>query len=144
MRRPDLASQWQLMAWKFRRHKLAVFGLGILGLFILMVMFAEFIGPYPPGQRDTKYVAGPPMIPKIIDAGGHFHWPPFVYGVKGVRDPTTLRMTYQADPTQIWEIGLLVHGVPYKLLGVIPTDVHLFGTSQGALHLFGTDFTGLD
>ena len=55
------------LAWRrFRRHKLAVFGLGILGLFILMVMFAEFIGPYPPGQRDTKYVAGPPMIPKII------------------------------------------------------------------------------
>jgi peptide/nickel transport system permease protein len=144
MRRPDLASQWQLMWWKFRRHTLAVFGLGVLGVFVLMVLFAEFIGPYPPGQRDTKYIAGPPMFPRIVDEAGHLHWPPLVYGVRGVRDPTTLRMTYQVDTTQIGELGFLVHGAPYKLLGIIPTDIHLFGTSQGALHLFGTDFTGLD
>lgn len=144
MRRPDLASQWQLMWWKFRRHKLALFGLFILGLFVLMTIFAEFIGPYPPGQRDTKYVAGPPMMPQMIDAEGHFHLRPFVYGVKGVRDLVNLRMTYQVDTTQIWELGLFEHGTPYKLFGLIPGDIHLFGTDKGQIHLFGTDFTGLD
>jgi peptide/nickel transport system permease protein len=143
MRRPDLASQWQLMWWKFVRHRMAVFGLAILGLFVLMVLFAEFIGPYPPGQRDPKYVAGPPMMPQIVDAEGQLHFP-FVYGVKGVRDRTTLKMTYQTDTSQIWHLELFVHGTPYKLFGLIPTDIHLFGTDKGAVHLFGTDFTGLD
>jgi peptide/nickel transport system permease protein len=144
MRRPDLASQWQLMWWKFRRHKLALLGLVVLGLFVLMTIFAEFIGPYPPGERDTKYVAGPPMMPQMVDAEGHFHWRPFVFGVKGVRDMTTLRMTYQTDTSQIWELGLFVEGTPYRLFGVIPGNIHLFGTDKGEIHLFGTDFTGLD
>jgi hypothetical protein len=65
LRRPDLASQWQLMWWKFRRHKMAVFGLVLLGMLVACALFAEFISPYPPGQRDTKYVLGPPMIPQI-------------------------------------------------------------------------------
>lgn len=143
MRRPDLASQWQLMWWKFRRHKLALFGLVVLGLFVLMTMFAEFIGPYPPGQRDTRYVAGPPMMPQIVDTAGNWHLP-FVYGVKGVRDLKTLRMTYVADTAQLWHLELFVHGTPYKLFGIIPGDIHLFGTDQGSVHLFGTDFTGLD
>ncbi len=143
MRRPDLASQWQLMWWKFRRHKLALFGLFVLGLFVLMVLFAEFIGPYPPGRRDTGYVAGPPQILQIVDATGNLHWP-FVYGVKGVRDMETLRMVYEPDPTAMHELRLFVHGTPYKLLGVIPADLHLFGVEGGQIHLFGTDFTGLD
>lgn len=143
MRRPDLASQWQLMWWKFVRHRMAVVGLAILGLFVLMVLFAEFIGPYPPGQRDSKYVAGPPMVVRLLDAEGVPHWP-FVYGVKGVRDRTSLKMVYQEDTSQRIDLALFVHGAPYRVLGVIPTDIHLFGTSTGAVHLFGTDFTGLD
>jgi peptide/nickel transport system permease protein len=143
LRRPDLASQWQLMWWKFRRHKMAVFGLVLLGMLLACAVFAEFIGPYQPGQRDTKYVLGPPMMPQIVDAEGHLHLP-FVYGVKPVRDKVTLRMTYEADTTQIWTIGLFVKGQPYKLFGLIPGDIHLFGTTEGFVHLFGTDFTGLD
>ena len=41
------------MWWKFRRHKLAMFGLVLLGLLLFFAVFAEFVSPYPPGQRDT-------------------------------------------------------------------------------------------
>jgi peptide/nickel transport system permease protein len=143
LRRPDLASQWQLMWWKFRRHKLAVFGLVLLGMLIACAVFAEFISPYPPGLRDTKYVLGPPMIPQIIDTEGNLRMP-FVYGVKPVRDMVTLRMTFEVDTSQIWPVGLFVKGEPYKLFGLIPGDIRLFGTTEGFIHLFGTDFTGLD
>lgn len=144
VRRPDLASQWQLMWWKFKRHRLALFGVVVLGLFLVMALFAEAIGIGPPGQRDTAYVAGPPMLPQIVDADGNLHLRPFVYGVKPVRDKVSLRMTYQIDTTQIWELGLFVKGAPYRLFGVIPGNIHLFGTDKGFIHLFGTDFTGLD
>lgn len=143
LRRPDLASQWQLMWWKFRKHKLALVGTALLGLFLLTTIFAEAIAPYPPGQRDPAYVAGPPMLPRIVDAEGRLRVP-FVYGVKAERDPVTLRMRYVTDETQIWTLRLFTHGEPYRLFGLIPGDIHLFGTDEGRVHLFGTDFTGLD
>jgi peptide/nickel transport system permease protein len=142
--RPDLAGQWQLMWWQFRRHRMAMVGMALLGVFLLMTLFAETISPYPPGQRNTSYVAGPPMMPRMIDETGAFHWRPFVYGTTAVRDMTTLRMVYKTDTTKKWKLGLFVRGTPYKLFGLIPADIHLFGTDQGFIHLFGTDFTGLD
>lgn len=143
-RRPDLASQWQLMWWKFRRHRMAMVGMVLLGGFLVMTLFAETIGPYPPGQRNPAYVAGPPMLPRMIDETGAFHWRPFVYGTKAARDLVTLRMKYEIDTSQKWQLGLFVHGAPYRALGLIPSDIHLFGTDRGFIHLFGTDFTGLD
>ncbi|MDQ6435331.1 ABC transporter permease [Mesorhizobium sp. LHD-90] len=142
--RPDLASQWQLMWWKFRRHKMAMVGMALLGVFLAMTLFAETISPYPPGQRNPSYVAGPPMLPRMIDETGAVHLRPFVYGSKAVRDMVTLRMTHQADISQKWPIRFFVRGTPYRLFGIIPTDIHLFGTDEGFVHLFGTDFTGLD
>ncbi len=40
------AGQWQLVWWKFRRHKLAQIAMVVLGLFYLIVIFAEFVSPY--------------------------------------------------------------------------------------------------
>jgi peptide/nickel transport system permease protein len=143
VRRPDLASQWQLMWWKFRRHKMALFGLGILGLLVACALFAEVISPYPPGQRDTKYVLGPPQLPQLVDTEGRWHLP-FVYGIKSVRDPVTLRLKHEADPSKILPVKLFVAGEPYRLFGLIPGNIHLFGAEGGTIHFFGTDFTGLD
>src|SRR5690242_15155258 len=86
LRRPDLATQWTLMWWKFRQHRLAMVGMALLGMFGLCVLFAEPISPYAPFQRDTKYVAGAPMMPHFIDTEGNFHLRPFVYGRKAERD----------------------------------------------------------
>ena len=144
VRRTDLASQWQLMWWKFKKHKLAMVGMVLLGLFLLMTIFAELISPYPPFERNPGYVAGPPMMPQIVDTQGQFHWPPFVYGVKAERDMTTLQLKYVTDTSMRWDLGLFVQGKPYKLFGLVPWDRHLFGTSEGFVHVFGTDFTGLD
>src|SRR5687768_9917775 len=85
IRRPDIASQWQLMWWKFRRHKLAMVGLALLGLFLFFVLFPEFVSPYPPHQRDPGYVAGAPMSPRFVEVDGTFHFRPFVYGRKTER-----------------------------------------------------------
>src|SRR4051794_23063645 len=104
MRRPDLASQWQLMWWKFRRHKLAMVGLGLLALFLFFAFFAEFVSPYPPGQRDPQYVVGAPMMPRFFEVDGAFHLRPFVYGRKTERDMRTLQLKHAVDTSQIWPI----------------------------------------
>jgi peptide/nickel transport system permease protein len=143
-RRPDLASQWQLTWWKFKKHRMAMVGLVLLGLFGVLSLVPEPIAPYPPGQRNPTYVAGAPMRPHMIDKNGVFHWRPFVYGHNATRDMVTLRFTYAEDLSKKWDLHLFVRGAPYRILGLIPSDIHLFGTETGYVHLFGTDFTGLD
>ena len=51
-----LASQWQLMRWKFARHRLAV----ISGIFLLLVYFSilisEFLAPYGLQSRNVDFI----------------------------------------------------------------------------------------
>jgi peptide/nickel transport system permease protein len=143
-RRPDTATQWQLMWWKFRRHPLASIGLGVMALLVLFSLFAETISPYRPDQRDTRYLAGPPMGVHFFDAEGRFHIRPFVYGRKAERDKVTLRMLNTVDPSVRQPLRFFVQGAPYRLLGLVPADVHLFGLDEGGVHLFGTDVAGYD
>jgi peptide/nickel transport system permease protein len=46
-----LASQWQLIWWKFRKHKLAMIGAPVIVVLYLIVLFCEFLSPYGPVQR---------------------------------------------------------------------------------------------
>ncbi len=142
--RPDLASQWQLMWWKFKRHKMAMVGTALLAGLLLMALFAETISPYPPGQRDPAYVAGPPMVPRFVDETGSFHLRPFVYGTTAARDMNTLRLVHRIDTSKKWPLRFFVHSEPYRIFGLIPANIRLFGVDEGRVHLFGTDFTGLD
>jgi len=141
--RPDVATQWQLMWRRFRRHHMAMAGLAILGLLVLISVFAEIVAPYQPAQRNTRYLASPPMALHIFDDQGNLHRP-FVYARVNKRDPVTLRMTAIEDRTQIWPVALFVRGEPYRLWGLIPGDIHLFGVEGGFVHLFGTDTLGRD
>jgi peptide/nickel transport system permease protein len=141
--RPDHATQWQLMWRRFRRHHMAMIGLVILGLLVVIAAFAEFLAPYQPAQRDTRYLSGEPMLVHLFDDAGAFRGP-FVYARVNKRDPVTLRMTAVVDRDTIWPVRFLVHGEPYRLWGLVPADVHLFGVERGFIHPFGTDQLGRD
>ena len=49
VKRPDIASQWQLMWWRFRRHHMAMLGVAVLAAFVVIALFAEFLAPHTPG-----------------------------------------------------------------------------------------------
>ena len=100
LRRPDLASQWQLMWWKFRRHKLAMVGLALLGMFLVFALFAEFDQPLSAGQRDPQVRRRRADDAALLRADGNFHLRPFVYGRKAERDTVTLRMKHDVDTSQ--------------------------------------------
>ena len=143
-RRPDMATQWQLMRWRFFRHRLAIAGLITIGILLFLSAFAEIIGPYKPDIRNHSYRTGPPMVIRFFDEEGSFHLRPFVFSRKAERDPETLSLIYKLDKTQLWPIYFFVQGHEYKFWGLIPMDLHLFGTKNGFIHLFGTDETGFD
>jgi peptide/nickel transport system permease protein len=137
------ASQWQLVWWRFRRHRMALAGAVVLIVMGILGAFADFFAPYGGTARDRDYIDGPPQLVHFWDDQG-FSFRPFVYGLKTERDPVTLRKVATIDTETRRYVRFFVAGEPYRLLGLIPWDVHLFGVDDGRLHLFGTDELGRD
>ncbi|ALS28337.1 peptide ABC transporter permease [Paenibacillus sp. 32O-W] len=142
----EVASQWQLMWWKFRKHKLAMASAVILLLMYLMAAFCEFLSPTLPAQRFTEYKNAPPQTVRFYDKESGFSFRPFVYDMKMEVDTKTFRRTFQADTSKKYPIHFFVRGEPYKLWGIFKTDIHLFGTKEAGAPLFlmGTDDLGRD
>lgn len=143
-----VASQWQLMWWRFREHKVAVVCTVIVIVFYLVALFCEFIATTDPNITSAKYKYLPPQWPRFVDAGGHFHLRPFVYGLQRNQNPETLRITYSPDTSVIYPIYFFTPGTPYKLWGIFDTNIHLFGLEPDVqdfqFHLLGTDRLGED
>jgi peptide/nickel transport system permease protein len=143
--RITIASQRQLIWWRFRKHRLAVVSLAVVGIFYLIAALADTIAVSPPW--DTQAARGyiPPQPIHWLD-DGRFH--PYVYGLKGRRDLRTFKLIYAPDPSEKRHLVLFAHGFSYRLFGVIPTDIHLLGVADGhpesALFLLGTDQLGRD
>jgi len=139
-----VASQWKLIGRKFRRHKLSMVSLCVLGLMYLGAILCEFVAPYDPGQRFERYLYCPPQRVHFIDASGRFHLRPFTYGLSQKLDMVSLVRTYQEETSATYPVRFFVHGSPYKFWGLLRTDVHLFGAGDGTIFLFGTDKLGRD
>jgi peptide/nickel transport system permease protein len=141
-----VASQWQLMWWRFRKHRLAVAsGVVVIG-FYMVVLFADFLAYTDPNASEAQRSLMPPQSIHWFDGGS---LAPHVYGVKGARDPQTFKRVYQVDPSQKIPIRLFAEGFEYRFLGLIPTTRHLIGVDGGrdaatSIFLLGTDVQGRD
>jgi len=142
-----VATQWQLMWWKFRRHKMAMVSGVIIILLYLVALAAEFVGPYDPEQFFPKYKLAPPTRIHIRDAEGRFR-APFVYRIVRTKDPETLRNIYTEDTETIYPIRFLVRGSPYEWWGMWEGNLHLFGLdvphAEQGVFLLGADRMGRD
>ena len=98
-----LASQWQLMWQKFRRHKLAIVGGGLLIVLYLLAIFADFVAPYPKDFRFSAFPYRPPSPVHLFDTEGRFRGP-FVYGVTSERNTETLRLMFKTDTSTIYPL----------------------------------------
>jgi peptide/nickel transport system permease protein len=139
------ASQWQLMWWRFRRHKMAIVSAIVLILLYLVALFCEFVAPHEAHRYEARLALAPPRPIHLWDpeAGRPAL---FVYGVTSSRDPVSYAKVFEVDKAQKLPIRFFVRGDPYKLWGAFPADVHLFGLErgQGMLLLLGADDMGRD
>ena len=140
-----VATQWQLMWWRFRKHKLAAAGTIVLALFYLVAAFADFFAYADPQDSDAQRSLIAPQTIHWFDEG---RFAPYVYALKGTRDPMTFKRVYKPDPSTKIPITFFARGEPYKLFGIIPADRHVLGV-EGAdtgksLFLMGTDTQGRD
>ncbi len=139
----EVASQWQLMWWKFRKHKLAMLSGVIVLLFYVVALFCEFFAPTLTTSYNDQYATAPPQRLYLFLDG---RWYPHVNGYTFERDPVSHRKTWSIDPTKQIPVRLFVRGEPYKMWGFIPWDRHLISpkTSGDPFYLLGADMIGRD
>jgi peptide/nickel transport system permease protein len=132
------ASQWQLIRWRFTRHKAAMISTVLLVILYLSAIFAEFVTPYSKDTRFEGFQSSPPtQVHWIKPEGGHFG--PYIYGTTRVLDKKTFKYNYVPDETKPIPVMFFVKGEPYKMFGFIRTNIHLFGVPEGHIFLFGSD-----
>jgi peptide/nickel transport system permease protein len=140
-----VASQLQLMWWRFRKHKIAMASAVVVGAFYLVVLFADVLAYADPGAASGDRSLLPPQAIHLLDEHG---FAPFVYPVVGERDFTTFQRVYREDTSRKLYLRLFAHGYSYKLFGLIPGDVHLIGLdgapAEGNLAILGADLQGRD
>ena len=155
------AGQLQLIWVRFRRNRSAMVGGVVLLTLISMGVFAPFLSPYDPtiAGRDKTYQNGAPQIPYFWDQNG-FSFRPFVYSYSRSRSAATnFRWVSTVDEDKRRYLELFVSGWEYHMMDlhldlpgeffdinirVLKSTTHLFGVSEGQIHLFGTDGPGKD
>jgi peptide/nickel transport system permease protein len=138
------ASQWRLMWWKFRKHKLALWAAWFLFLLYAVAALCDFLAPYPLDYRNIDYAYAPPQPIRFVSDEG-LHLRPFVYALEGARHPETLRKFYFEDREQRLPIRFFVRGEPYRFWGTFSTDLHFFGVEgTQPVFLLGSDSLGRD
>jgi peptide/nickel transport system permease protein len=137
------ASQWQLVWWRFHRHKLAVVSFWFLVLIYASTLVSEFLAPYALDSRHAAHVYAPPQAIHVLHEGRFVG--PFVYPYAFTLNLETLEREYTVDTTTPQRLRWFCRGDSYKFWGVVDSDLHLVCAPEGGTAFFlGTDRLGRD
>ncbi len=122
-----------------KTRPLAFAGILILAFLYLIMIFAEFIAPYPATQTFENNTFHPANV-KITREG---------IVAKEAATISTINWKYAYIQGERHKVRFFVKGAPYKIFGIIPCERHLFGTvsEKGEAYpayLFGADNLGRD
>lgn len=125
-----------------KTRPLGMASLIILALLYLTMIFAEFVAPYPASRTFDRNSYHPANL-QLTSAG-------LVAREYRVINQSTWEYARVSGQEFSHPVKFFVKGSPYKLLGLIPTDIHLFGTVPSAngttypVYLLGADILGRD
>jgi peptide/nickel transport system permease protein len=141
-----VASQWQLMWWSFRKHRLAMIGLVITAALYIIAIAPGFFAINDPSQQNARAAYHPPQTLHFIDtaADGSSTFGLYFRPYQLRRDPQTLAAIYTEDPSRKVAIRFFAEGYSYHLFGLIPTTTHFIASAEprNPLFLFGADRLG--
>jgi peptide/nickel transport system permease protein len=110
---------------------------GVILIFLYLVaLFAGFVAPYGYNHLDTDNSFHQPIWPRL--SGLQLVVPRY--------EPVPGDFVYREVPNDAKPLHLFIHGDQYKLFGLIPSSIHLFGTGDQnyPVLLFGGDQFGRD
>jgi peptide/nickel transport system permease protein len=143
--RVSVASNWQLVWWRFRKHRLALASALVLLGFYGVVLCPEFFSTQDPEATDARLAFIPVQRLHLFEG---WRLSPWVPAVVGKRNPTTLRMEWRVDETRKVPVRFFAPGHAHRVFGIVPTRVHLLGAAtpggRESIHLLGTDRLGRD
>jgi peptide/nickel transport system permease protein len=140
-REPPPQSPGRIFWRQMRKSPLAILGGVVLAVMYLLAVLAPFVAPYSQEDMDRQRYFHPPQSVHWVGANG-FSVRPFVR-------PTSVSQassfSYAEDESREFPVRFFVRGASYTLLGLIETDLHLFGVdAPGRIYLLGTDSFGRD
>ena len=137
------ASQWQIMWWKFRRHRIAVISAWILAAFYVSILMSEILAPYNLHTRDARHIYAPPQQLQLFHDGRFAG--PFVYGYSMKLDLQTMKRVFKPDETKVQALRFFCRGDEYSFWGLFDARFHLVCPAEGGtFFFFGTDRLGRD
>ena len=141
----DVAPNWKLVWWRFKKHRLALVSAFVLFGIILIALFPDFFSIQDPNKSSARESFMPPQgISFFHDGSFQVHVKP----LKGKRNPTTLKMEWGVDEKRILPLRFFTSGYEYEVFGLFKTDLHFFGiekpSARNSFHLLGTDRLGRD
>ncbi len=141
--RISVASNWTLVWWRFRRHRLAMASLFVLVLLYAIVVCPAFFSTQNPERTDARQAFIPMQGLHLFDEG---RFDPWVAGIVGRRNPVTLRMEWTQDASRKVRVGFFVEGEPYRVLGLFTASTYLVGPADPRQRIFllGSDRLGRD
>lgn len=138
-----LASQWRMMWWRLKRHKLAVASGIVLAILYISVVIAEILAPYELQTRHTDHIFAPPQFVHLFHEGTFKG--PFVYGQTYHLNLATLKREYTNNPNKIQRLRFFCQGDKYEFWGLFEANLHLICPAEGGTFFFlGTDRMGRD
>ena len=143
-----IASQWKLIWWRFIRHRVAVVSAIVVLCFYVIALFPEFFAIHDPRAEFAQRTFIPPQRVHFFD--GFAPQLPYVYGLKGERNPVNLGMEWKTDEETRHTIQYFVRGHEYELFGLLRTNWHLLGldvdtsAAPQPFYPLGTDRMGRD
>ena len=138
-----MASQWKMMWWRLRSHRLAVISGAVLLLAYASILIIEVLAPYNLHTRSVTSIYAPPQAVHLFHEG-EFRGP-FVYALRFRLNMENLKREYAEDATRVQPLRFFCLGDAYQLWGLIPGTVHLICPPEdGTFFLLGTDRLGRD
>ena len=137
-------SYFSLVWRRFRRSVPGMIGLTLVSILLITALFANFFAPLDPNASDDAFA--PPAVISFKTKDGWTLWPVAYPIVESDElDPVTFQPIMGPDLDNPRPLKLFAQGWEYKFLGLIPTNRHFIGVSDGSpLHLLGTDKLGRD
>lgn len=145
---PIVLGPWALIWRKFRRHKLAMFSLYIVGLIYLVAILGEFLAVQDPHKTSVRHTFQPPQALHLFvtDEDGTTKLQLHAKGMKMELNRELRRRTFVEDESKVIPMSFFVKGHEYELFGLFTSTTHFFGPKnpRDRVFIFGADRLGRD